>query len=47
MVFFVLFLIFVDKFLVLFFPELMVLLDLGFGLFFLEVFLFDVLIKLF
>ena len=46
-VFFVLFLIFVDEFLVLFFPELMVLLDLGFGLFFLEVFLFDVLIKLF
>lgn len=46
-VFFVLLLIFVDEFLVLFFPEFVVLLDLSFGLFFLEVFLFDVLVKLF
>jgi hypothetical protein len=44
---FVLFLIFVDEFLVLLFPKFMVLFDLCIGLFFFEVFLLNVLIKLF
>ena len=47
MMFFVLFLILINKLLVLFFPQLMVFFRFCFWLFFLEVFLFDVLIKLF
>ena len=46
-VFFVLFLIFVNEFLVLFFPKFMVFFDLCIGLLFFEVFLLNVLIKLF